>query len=220
MKTHEWLPCMYAINNCLPKFPCTGKPEVEPSKLDNDKIKEIAKYRIPYNWQQQMCLQNFDVMEKTIPEFIDFCTCLKVLEVTTDSKSDNKNNDNKSTNSKKRGQNKKNNEDGSEGEHHCILHRKGNYDTSDCWTLKQFVKKRKDTCNTSGNSKSTKFKMSKEEFHTMFKECVKEMKKSMRGRCRIESEKVDCEELNAFDDICLRNSDTEENDSSEAYGSK
>ena len=71
---------MYELKNYLPCFPGTGTPEVQPDKMDDDKIKEIAEYGIPYQWQQQMRVLNFNSTKKTVPEFIDFCKRLEYLE--------------------------------------------------------------------------------------------------------------------------------------------
>ena len=54
MTTREWLACVFELNNFLPCFPGTGTPEAQPDKMDDDKIKEIAEYGIPYQWQRQM----------------------------------------------------------------------------------------------------------------------------------------------------------------------
>lgn len=44
LKTREWLAHIYEINNYLPHFPGEN-----PTKLDDSKMKKIAKYGIPYN---------------------------------------------------------------------------------------------------------------------------------------------------------------------------
>ena len=80
MNMREWLACVFEINNYLPRFPNVGTPKVSPSKLEEDKIKEIAKFGVPYWWQQQMRVLNFNPVEKTTPEFINFCKCLEQLE--------------------------------------------------------------------------------------------------------------------------------------------
>ena len=72
MTTREWLERVFELNNFLTRFPGTGTPEVRPNKMDDDEIKEIAEYGIPYQWQQQMRVLNFNLTEKTVPEFIDF----------------------------------------------------------------------------------------------------------------------------------------------------
>ena len=54
--------------------------------MDDDKIKEIAEYGIPYQWQRQMRVLNFNSTEKTVPDFIDFCKRLENLEGDNDKK--------------------------------------------------------------------------------------------------------------------------------------
>lgn len=77
-----------------------GNPPTAPCSLDKDKMKEITEYRIPYNWQQQMHLQNFNMTEKKIPEFINFCKHLEILE-STETAPDKKGNKEKTSNNKK-----------------------------------------------------------------------------------------------------------------------
>ena len=128
MKMREWLARVNEMNNHSPRFPRSGPQQVDPTKLDDDEIKEIAECGIPHNWQQQMRLQNFDVTEKTVPEFIDFCERFEQLE-TSEGGTDNprKTNDEKTPkkgNERGRQTDRRNNNSDSSGkvEHHCTLH--------------------------------------------------------------------------------------------------
>ena len=80
MKTREWLACVYELNNYLPRFPRTGRQAKVPEKLADDQIEEIAEYGIPYSWITQMHLQNFDIGDLPMEDFINFCKQLETLD--------------------------------------------------------------------------------------------------------------------------------------------
>ena len=139
MKTREWLAHIYKINNYIPHFPGENL-----TKLEDNKMKEIAKDGIPIDWQTQMSLQNFDVTGKRVPEFIDFCEHLELLE--ENGENDNaKKSHTTNKNKHKRHRNDQNNSGNKDTEHYCMLHSKNSsHSTEDCNTLKKMVKKQKD----------------------------------------------------------------------------
>ena len=42
-------------------------------KLDDDETKDIFFFGIPNSWQKQMILQDFDPLDHTLEELVDFC---------------------------------------------------------------------------------------------------------------------------------------------------
>ena len=106
MTTRKWLARVFELNKYLPRFPPSGDPPVDVTKLDEDEIKDLAEYGIPYRWATQLRLQNFDVGEHNINDFINFCKRFEGVEAkegeegTDGSKTNNKQT---SKNNRKRG---------------------------------------------------------------------------------------------------------------------
>ena len=202
MTTREWLARVFELNNFLTRFPGTGTPEVRPNKMDDDEIKEIAEYGIPYQWQRQMRVLNFNATEKTVPEFIDFCKRLENLEGDDDKKasetSGTKRKRNTTPTTTKSNKDKKVEQ---EGNKYCMFHGENDtHDTEDCFALKKFIKKTK--ASPKDKTKTPKYTTNKEEFNTMFVNAFKAMKKADKAKRARDQQTVN-EELNAFDGISL-----------------
>jgi len=60
------------INWYLMKFP-EPKARQQPTKLEDDELLDILEFGCPNSWQRQMMLQNFDPMDHTVQEFVQFC---------------------------------------------------------------------------------------------------------------------------------------------------
>ena len=158
MTTREWLARVFEINNYLPRFPNVGTPGVSPSKLAEDEIKEIAEFGVPYRWQQQMRVVNFNPVKKTIPEFIDFCERLEQIDT-----AENNNDPARKTPEKSKGKRKRDHKSdsdksaGSQGSKYCLLHGQNDTHNSDnCYTLKKIAKKKRDDKTTFTPEKKAK----------------------------------------------------------------
>ena len=58
-----------------------------PTALPTDELLDLLEFGIPLKWQQQMYLQGFEPINRTVNEFVEFCTQLEaVLEDPRDSK--------------------------------------------------------------------------------------------------------------------------------------
>ena len=75
------------------------------------------------------------------------------------------------------------------------------HDTEDCFALKRFIKKSKQTSPKDKN-KTSKYTPNKEEFNTMFVNAFKAMKKADKAKRARDQQTVN-KELNAFDGISL-----------------
>lgn len=147
-----------------------------------------------------MTIQNFDVTEKSIPKFIDFCKHLETLEET-------KVNDEptKSPTEDKGKRKHKNDQSKSEDlkEKYYMLHGHGNHTSNDCCDLKQMVKKHKHSSNTNYIKDSKKdCKPKQVKVNVMVVEAVKGIKsKKSEDRKKVQAE------LNAFKDITISGMD-------------
>ena len=194
MTTCKWITWLYELNNYLSYFPGESLTKLE----DND-MKEIVKDGIPQDWQMQMTIQNFNVTEKSIPKFINFCKCLETLE-------DAKGNDKltKSPTEDKGKHKHKNDQTKSEDskEKYCILHGHGNHTSNDY--REWMVKKHKRSNNTNYIKDSKKdYKPKQSKVNAMVVDAVKAIKsKKSEDRKKVQAE------LNAFKDITI--SDTDE----------
>ena len=81
MRIRDFLARFKELNKYLEEFP----PYNANQELPEDEIILILESAIPSKWQQQMVLQGFEVVDKTIQEFIEFCERLEFSEQVYDS---------------------------------------------------------------------------------------------------------------------------------------
>ena len=43
------------------------------TKLDDDEIMDILEFSVPNSWKRQMVLQDFDPLDSTQAQFVNFC---------------------------------------------------------------------------------------------------------------------------------------------------
>jgi hypothetical protein len=124
------------LNNALRRFP-PGNDQAN-QMLPEDEIIEHAEAAIPNTWKQQMFLQNFDPLEHTLQELVEFCQRMEMAEdiqqdvfkkgqTATDQKGGKGDGSSLNRSNGKR----------KTAEKHCMYH--GNnttHDTSDCKVLK------------------------------------------------------------------------------------
>ena len=141
MRIRDFLARFKELNKYLEEFPpFNGAAQV----LPEDEIILILESAIPNKWQQQMVLQGFEVVDKTIQEFIEFCERLEFSEQVYDSthtgQKANVKNDNKTTSGSKASagsSNKKRKTD-----YFCLYHgHNTSHNTDDCKVLKAQAEK-------------------------------------------------------------------------------
>lgn len=147
------------INGYLPFFP-QPRAGVEPTKLDEDELLDILEFGCPSAWQKQMLLQNFDPMEHSMVEFVQFCERVELTEEPLQEPTETK------TKKKRRTEN------GNNGKKNCMLH--GNdcgHTTEECRTLKAQAKRMKSTYESQHPEKKKAYKQ-KQELHALVMEAV------------------------------------------------
>ena len=157
-----------------------------------------------------MCLKNFDAAEKTVPEFIDFCKQIELLE--GDSSNDNEEKSHtmgrttcKCNNDKNNHTNKDSGKD--DTKYYCMLHGKTKgHNTEECEALKSFAKKCKQDKYPNNSHTKVDYKPKQQEINTMVIEAIKNIRKVKKARKAKDTEVVQAE-LNAFESISLSNSD-------------
>ena len=200
-KTRDWIARVHEINNRVPHM----DPNAE--KLPDDEIKEIAEFGIPNSFQNEMIRQQFDPIDRSVQEFILFCERQELLEATTsDRDSKPKPKVDKSRPSERpRG--------GADAEKHCALHGKCGHSTDECAMVKHQIKKLKRKSESS-SKKSTSSGMTKEEIHAII-ETAADRKLRKKKDCKRKRETS--EELNAFEELSVSNSEGEADEQESAH---
>ena len=76
MKVRSYISRVFELNELLKEFP----PFDEDQEIEEDDLIELIDANIPNTWQQHMVLQDFDPVDHTLQEFIEFCERLEVSE--------------------------------------------------------------------------------------------------------------------------------------------
>ena len=81
MTTQDYVARISEMNSYLPLFPPVAT-RTAPEKLPDDEIVNLLEFEVPNSWQKAMILQDFDPLQKTVREFIQFCKKLEQVEHT------------------------------------------------------------------------------------------------------------------------------------------
>lgn len=146
------------LNGYLPFFP-EPRAGVAPTKLDDDELLDILEFGCPNAWQKQMLLQNFDPMEHSIQEFVQFCERVELTEEPLQEPTEKKNK-------------KKRRAESGNGKKRCMLHGEDcGHTTDECRTMKAQTKRMKATYESQHPEKKKAYKQ-KQEIHALVMEAV------------------------------------------------
>ena len=143
MKTRTYVDRVLELNSYLTEFPRpNGNVAV---KLDDDEIMDILEFSLPNRWQTTMTIQGFNVQEKTISEFIEFCERLERTEPENDMAEDRipkKKQPSVSDKKNSAAKRKRDEEDAEDGD--CVLHGDNcGHSSHMCRTLRRMAKRPK-----------------------------------------------------------------------------
>ncbi len=71
---HQFMACIMEINSKLKFF----VPYAQNQALTADKLLDIGEFGVPPSWHHQMIIQNFDPMEGTAQDLVDFCSAWSI----------------------------------------------------------------------------------------------------------------------------------------------
>jgi hypothetical protein len=95
----EYVARVREINAWFPTYPIINGDVNQAVGLNEDELLDLLENGIPSSWRKEMLKQGFDITEKSIQEFVEFCERLEICEATTPP-SQNNNNKNESSPSK------------------------------------------------------------------------------------------------------------------------
>ena len=208
MTTRQWISRVTELNNYLESFPPL-RAGTAATKLPDDEILEILEFGIPFSWQKQMLLQNFDPIDKSMQEFTNFCDRLED-GLGDDFKPVAKNN---SPSTKKKNSSKRKNS--SENSKDCMLHGDNcGHSTDECRTLKAQAKRMKSTYEAQHPSKKSEYKKA-QDLHAMVMESVQKAlgeAKKPASKKKKSSSKEDQFAIDKFSELSVSDSDESKND--------
>ena len=229
MKIREYLTRFMELNKYLEQFP----PFDEEQNLPDDEVMEHAEFAIPNSWQNQMVMHNFNTVENSMADFIEFCERLEFTENMYNSthksqRANTKNGNNGSTSTKKDGKSNKSGHKRKTGNFNCLYHGPNStHNTDDCKVLKAQAERMAAAHAGKGGkykhreSTSDHEKKKRKEFTSFATNVVEKIIKKMKTSRSKEKNKEDnfnMEEFNyeAFRELSVSSSDNSEtnNDSS------
>ena len=213
MTTRDYVARISEMNSYLPLFPPVTAGTT-PEKLPDDEIVDLLEFGVPNSWQKAMILQDFDPLQKTVREFIQFCERLEQVEH-TDGSVPVKNPPKKGgTNAKKRTHDSK-----SKGEStpkdgkNCLLHGDNcGHSTDQCYTLKAQAKKMKMTYDSQAPEKKKAYEQ-KQELNALVAAAVENAINNAQTAKLYDSTKSGTKrksELNAFSKMTISSDSDEE----------
>ncbi len=152
MPTREWLTRVLDLNLKLVKLgkimhdPTTGAFNENVVKLPDDQLIDAAYYGLPKDWKSKMALHNFDPMDHTIEELIEFCERLEVAEeeLGETKQATAKPKDNKSKHNPQPTKQDPNARPKGEGKRkYCMFHGPSSHDTTQCRDILRMKEQRK-----------------------------------------------------------------------------
>jgi hypothetical protein len=78
----EFVARVREINSWFSTYPVLDGEVNMPQGLNEDEILDLLENGIPNSWKKEMLKQGFDITEKSIQEFVEFCERLEICEAT------------------------------------------------------------------------------------------------------------------------------------------
>ena len=161
MSIREYTNRILHINNDeLPLLPPFGGPA---QKLSDDELTDIITSGIPKSWVREMDKQNFDPVDATITEILNFCERMESAEEGFDlangKPKTHANGNGNRTNKHQKGKGKTDSKSGNGNGKFCLLHGKNStHDTDGCHVMKKTADSLKDSYEKKGGSGGSKNK--------------------------------------------------------------
>ena len=199
MKVRSFTTRLIQLNTYLPYF-SPDRPGQLVASLPDDDIKEILYHAMPNMWKKKMIEQGYKYLDGPIHSMAEFFeTRIENLEKSIPPSVPSRNNKRKSKKGKK-----KEEQEEHEGRKFCQYHGMCGHTTDECTTLKALVKQAKQK---KGNHFQKKKRFTKHEVNIMVQKQVKKALKQNKKKKRTE-------ELRAFENMSVSDSDQESSDSS------
>jgi hypothetical protein len=213
MSTRDYVARLNEINAYLPSFPPAIAGGREPEALAEDELKDLLEFGVPNSWQRAMILQDFDPLQHTVAEFVQFCERLEQVELADGTSPASKSgsasspkeeaDSNKESGKRKPGRGKdKAKSSGTKSKKSCLLHGEDcGHSTNKCRTLGAQAKRMKATYDAQAPEKKKAYKQ-QQELHNIIMEIVNKQLNEKKRKPK--DERV--EELNEFENISLSDS--------------
>ena len=79
MDSQQFVSRVGELNRYLEEFPATNQ-RVAATKLEDDELMDILEFSVPNSWQRQMVLQDFDPLDSTPQQFVNFFQRMEMIE--------------------------------------------------------------------------------------------------------------------------------------------
>jgi len=213
MTTRDYVARISEMNSYLPLFPSVTANGEVPTKLPDDEILDLLEFGVPNSWQRTMILQDFDPLQKSIAEFVQFCERLEEVEETPTSTKNN--NHNKKSNKRAQSGDTSGNKTQTKTGKHCLLHGDNcGHTTDQCFTLKAQAKRMRQTYDAQTPAKKQVYK-NKQELNAIVANAVEEaLNGASKTKKRKTNKKGKTEELNAFASMSITSDSDSGDDSS------
>ena len=206
MKMRSYVARVRELNSYLPDFPPFGANQ----SMDNDELIDLLFFGTPNSWRRQFLLQDFDPVDHTINDLVQFCERLELVEEDPSQQKVPRKTETSTTKTskKRRGRTSSEKEEPKEEKQYCLLHSLCSHMTDDCRVLKAQAKKLKSASNTqkSKDGSNNKHGKTREELHTIVEASVAKALKGIQKKRKRDTEEeslnineIDLEGLN-FDD--------------------
>ena len=201
MDSQQFVSRVGELNRYLQEFPASNN-RVSATKLDDDEIMDILEFSVPNSWQRQMVLQDFDPLDSTPAQFVNFCQRMEMIE--SDGKPPAKGNGKRNDGKRRKTADGSTATDDSKD---CALCGKGcGHSTNKCWSIKKLAKERaaaKGAISAKAKGKGGK-PYPKNEVNAMINEnIVKAINKITQSDEKKKKKKKD-EEIHAFEKLKVK----------------
>ena len=201
MKTRDYVARLSELNSYLPSFPPVTAGGSAPEKLPDDEIVDLLEFGVPNAWQREMIIQDFDPLQHTIAEFVEFGERMEQVESTDGGQKDrNRKNGKRARGSDGPAAKKGGKADKADG-YYCLLHgHNKTHGSDDCHALKGQAKRMKQTYEAQAPDKKKAYKK-KQELNALIADAVDSaIKKANRPKRKAPKYS---EELRAFSKMSL-----------------